>query len=221
MRVLIIGANGKIGQQLVSEMQNDSNFSPVAMVRQTIQYQTLLSQGIETALGNLENSVDSLSKLMIENKIEAVVFTAGSGGHTGADKTVLIDLDGAIKSMKAAKQSGIERFVIISSFASNLWHENHVPESVKSLGYYSAAKFYADEWLKNSSLDYTIIRPGRLTDNQATGHIQIGQLTEASEISRADVANVIIEVLNNEQTIKKDFDVVNGSTPIALALKQI
>jgi uncharacterized protein YbjT (DUF2867 family) len=125
-------------------------------------------------------------------------------------------LDGAVKSIEAAKQAGAKRFIIVS--AIGVHHRENWRGSVP---YYSAAKHYADVWLKNSGLDYTIIRPGRLTDDPGTGKVKIAVDLERGEIPRDDVASTIVASLNNNHTIGKAFDMIGGETPIEDALKML
>jgi len=219
MNVLIIGANGQIGQLLVKKLQESSQYNPIAMIRKEEQLKKFEEQGVKTALIDLEGSIDGIAN--VAKDADAVVFTAGSGGHTGADKTMLIDLDGAIKSMKAAKQARVKRFIIVSGIGVHRWHDKSHLEWMDSSPVYSAAKYYADVWLESSGLDYTIIRPGSLTNNPGTGKVKVADDLEHKQISREDVASAIIASLENDQTIGKAFDLVGGVTPIEEALRTL
>ncbi|MDZ7834077.1 MAG: NAD(P)H-binding protein [Alkalibacterium sp.] len=117
MNVLIVGANGQIGQHLVDELKNEGKHTPIAFVRKEEQVEKFKEQGVEARLGNLEDSVAEIKARM--DGIDAVVFTAGSGGSTGYDKTLLIDLDGAVKVIEATKAAGINRFVMVSAFGAD------------------------------------------------------------------------------------------------------
>lgn len=117
MKVLVIGANGQIGQLIVENLQAADGFSPVAMVRKEEQKAGLKEKGITSVLADLEGPVEDLTKAM--KGCDAVVFTAGSGGKTGADKTLLIDLDGAVKCVEAAEAANVKRFVMISALQAN------------------------------------------------------------------------------------------------------
>lgn len=220
MKVLVMGANGQIGKLVVKKLQ-ESFHTPIAMVRDSDQIEQFSHQGIVAVLGDLEHSIDSLQTVMEESNAEAVVFSAGSGGHTGADKTILIDLDGAIKAIQAAERVGVERFIMISAIGVHRWHDPAVSSSIKSGSYYSAAKYYADHWLQESLLDYTIIRPGKLTNDHGIGKIDLGKDLPFNEISRQDVASVIVASLSNSQTIRKAFDITNGEMSIQNALDTI
>lgn len=220
MRVLVIGANGQIGRILIEKLQELADFTPIAMVRKAEQVEAFQNQGIEAVLGDLEGTIDEMASLFLAKKADAIVFTAGSGGKTGADKTMLIDLDGAVKSIKAAEKAGIKRYIMVSAFGVNHWHDNEVPAGVKQLSYYSAAKYYADLFVEASSLDYTILRPTGLTNESEKKHIAIGEQLVEKTISRADVAQVIIEALKNDRTIGKAFTISSGELVIDQALNE-
>ncbi|MTD39031.1 NAD(P)H-binding protein [Erwinia sp. CPCC 100877] len=221
MRVLVIGANGQIGRILVNKLQELKNFTPVAMVRNPEQAAAFQSQGVEAVLGDLEGTIDDMAKLFVDENADAIVFTAGSGGKTGADKTMLIDLDGAVKSVKAAEQAGIKRYIMVSAFGVNHWHDNEVPAGVKQLSYYSAAKYYADLFVAHSSLDYTIIRPTALTNEAGVNRIAVSEQTVQKTISRADVAQTIVAVLSEDKTIGQSFPLSSGPVAIEQAISSV
>ncbi|MCG7333621.1 MULTISPECIES: SDR family oxidoreductase [Staphylococcaceae] len=219
MNVLVIGANGQVGQHLVRKLQQSADHHAVAMVRKKEQAVKFEEQGVKTALVDLEGSIDEIANAMKD--VDAVVFTAGSGEDTGADKLLLIDLDGAIKSMKAAEQVGVKRFVIVSGLNIQKFHDNNHADWMKDLMAYGAAKYYADAWLEHSKLEYTIVRPGGLTNEPGTGKVKVATDLDFAPISREDVASVIIASLNDKKTIGKAFDVIGGDSPIEQVLKTL
>lgn len=207
MKTLVVGANGKIGKILVDLLKEEDKHTVRAMVRSSEQKEAYTSQGVEAVLADLEGSVDELSKAM--EGCDAIVFTAGSGGSTGADKTLLIDLDGAVKTIEAAEKAGIERFIMVSALQAQTrenWNEHILP--------YYVAKHYADRMLLASKLNYTIIRPGGLTDEPGTGLVQIEENLMRGYIPRADVANVIVASLDDSRTYKRSFDLVSGEAQL-------
>lgn len=217
MNVLIVGANGQIGQHLVDELKEGGQHTPIAFVRKDEQVKAFEDKGVEARLGNLEDSIEKISKTMKD--IDAVVFTAGSGGSTGYDKTLLIDLDGAVKVVEAAKNSGIDRFVMVGAFRSD-----NRRQWVKDMKPYFAAKYYADMWLINSGLTYTIVRPGNLENEDSIGTVVAGEATKKAKvytIPRIDVAKVIAESLENEATYNKVFDLLTGEDEIKDALNKL
>jgi nucleoside-diphosphate-sugar epimerase len=214
MNVLVVGSNGQIGKHVVRKIQDTNEHTAIAMVRREEQMAQFEEQGAKTELVDLEGSIDDIAGAA--KSADAVVFTAGSGGHTGADKTMMIDLDGAIKSMEAAKQAGVKRFVIVSAIGV---HDRD--KWMSGAPYYSAAKHYADVWLEKSGLDYTIIRPGGLTNDNGTGKVKVAVDLERGQIPREDVASAIVASLENDHTIGKAFDMIGGETPIEDALKTL
>lgn len=216
MNVLVVGANGQIGQHLVAKLQESPKHEPIAMVRKEEQVEEFEKQRVKTVLTDLEGTVDEIAKAAVG--ADAIVFTAGSGGSTGADKTMLIDFDGAVKSMKAAEKVGITRFILISAIGVQHWHEREHLAWMDRGPHYSAAKHYADVWLENSPLDYTVIRPGGLTNDPGTERVAIAPTLEYDKVPREDVASVVVASLDNPQTIGKSFDLTGGQKTIEEAL---
>ncbi|WP_053218810.1 SDR family oxidoreductase [Virgibacillus senegalensis] len=216
MKVLVVGANGQIGKHLVKILQNKDSLKAKAMIRKQEQASFFEDLGAETAVVDLEQNTESIAKAA--EGVDAIVFTAGSGPHTGKDKTIMIDLDGAVKTIEAAKTAGVKRFIMISSFDTT---REAIQAAPSSFAPYVAAKHYADEWLKNTNLDYTIIHPGALTNEQGTGEVKAATEVERGEIPREDVAGVIAATLENDSTIGKEFQVVGGSTTIKEAVSSL
>ena len=214
MKVFVVGANGQIGRHLIQKLKKNEEHTPKAMVRNEAQSLQLKNEGIETVIANLEDKVETIADAI--KGCDAIVFTAGSGGKTGADKTLLIDLDGAVKTMEAAEKVGIKRFIIVSALQAH--HRENWNESIKP---YYVAKHYADRVLVSSDLDYTIIRPGGLLNEPGTGKVSIAENLQRGAISREDVAELIIACLNEKNTLRRSFDVVAGETPINVAIKQL
>ncbi|MGN7311948.1 SDR family oxidoreductase [Alkalicoccobacillus gibsonii] len=214
MKVLVVGANGQIGKQVVEKIQKEGKHTAKAVVRKEEQLSQFQDLGAETALVDLEGSIDDIAEAA--KGTDAVIFAAGSGGHTGADKTILIDLDGAIKTVEAAKQAGVKRFLMVSAIGVHR-RENWSSE----IQHYSAAKHYADIWLENSGLDYTIVRPGGLTNDEGTGKVVAGKDLDRGYIPREDVANTLVAALDEESVINKGFDLVSGDRSVEEALKEV
>lgn len=216
MKVFVIGANGQVAHHFADFVQNEDKIEEVAMIRNTDQKPFFEERGIETVhLDLVKDSIDDIAQAMKGS--DAVLFSAGAGG-SGYDQTILIDLDGAIKAMAAAEQAGIKRFVMVSTFRTG--REEMSKEH--SLQIYTIAKHYADEWLKNrTNLDWTIVHPGILVNTDGTNQIKVGNDFEINEIPRQDVARVLIEVLTNDHTIKKEFEVLAGEDSAEEALSKL
>ncbi|MFJ7977048.1 SDR family oxidoreductase [Peribacillus sp. NPDC096379] len=212
MKVFVVGANGQIGKHLVHLLIESNEHTVRAMVRKEEQAKDFEKFGVEAKLANLEGSVEEIAEAA--KGCDAVVFTAGSGGHTGADKTILIDLDGAAKTIEAAEKIGIQRFIMVSAIYANR------RENWSSIKHYLAAKHYADKILEQSSLTYTIIRPGGLLNEPATGKVSIAENLSAASIPREDVAKTIMATLTAENTFNRSFDLVSGEDLISEALNK-
>lgn len=133
-----------------------------------------------------------------------------------ADKTLLVDLDGAAKTIEAAEKAGIQRFIMISALQAH--HRENWNEAIKP---YYVAKHYADKILERSSLTYTIIRPGGLLNEPGTGKIKAAENLERGTIPREDVAATAAAALSEERTFRRSFDLLSGETAIAEAIKAI
>ncbi|MBM7656282.1 SDR family oxidoreductase [Neobacillus cucumis] len=212
MKVFVVGAHGKIGTQLIRILSKSNKHTVRAMVREAEQAYNFQSFGIETAIVNLEESVEQIAEGAMG--CDAIVFTAGSGGHTGADKTLLVDLDGAVKTIEAAAEAKIKRFIMVSALQAH--RRENWKEGIKP---YYVAKYYADKMLEQSNLTYTIIRPGGLLDSEGTGSISVAENIKSGMISREDVAKTIIASLDEGNTFYKAFDLVSGEISITEALK--
>ncbi|PXX89593.1 NAD-dependent dehydratase [Marinobacter vulgaris] len=212
MHVFIAGANGQIGQHLLQEMA-DSDHEARALVRHQDQGPELQQMGAtETVLGDLEQDCSEAMR-----GCDAVIFTAGSGPHTGPDKTIDVDQDGAIRLVDTARAMGIKRFIMVSSMRAE--EPEKGPEKLR---HYLWAKHNADEHLKNSGLNYTIVRPGQLTNDDGTGKVAISsKMEDFGKISRQDVARVLLAALDSDKATNCVFDVVSGDTPILEALSKL
>lgn len=215
MKVLVIGANGQIGKQVVNLLQENNEHTVRAMVRDQAQATALQEQGVEAVIANLEGSVEEIATAM--QGCDAIIFSAGSGGHTGPDKTLLVDLDGAVKSMEAAEKVGVNRYVMVSAIQAHN-RESWANSPIKP---YMVAKHFADKALVTSNLNFTIVRPGGLTNEAGTGRISVSENLQRESIPREDVAQTLIAVLDEENTYKRSFDLVSGDTAITDALKNL
>lgn len=211
MTVLVIGAGGHVGHLIVSQLK-DQGQDVVAAPHKEADAKRFKTQGTKAVSFDLLKSVQELAKKM--SGIDTVVFSAGAGG-TGVDKTILVDLDGAVKSMQAAQSAGIKRYIMVSAIGAD--HRN---QWMKSLLPYYVAKFYANVWLKHTDLNYTILEPGLLTFDKPTGNIQTQPSQKGGKISRGDVAATVVASLKTPQTIGKTITLVSGNQPIEKALTQ-
>ncbi|GAB2535898.1 SDR family oxidoreductase [Gracilibacillus alcaliphilus] len=216
MKILVVGANGQIGKHLVRLIQEDDGSQARAVIRKEEQADFFKELGAEVAIVDLEGEIEEIAKAAED--VDAVVFTAGSGPKTGKDKTLMIDLDGAVKTIQAAEQASVKRFIMISSFDTS---REAIQAASESFAPYVVAKHYADQWLLTTDLDYTIIHPGMLTNDPGTNQVELGEEVERGEVAREDIAATILATLKTDSTIGKRFQVVAGTTPIEEAVTSI
>ncbi len=206
MDVAIAGGHGKIGLRLGRLLATEGH-RVRGLIRNPNQAEDLRAVGVEPVLCDLEGAAD-VSKAV--RGADAVVFAAGAGPGSGAERKWTMDLGGALKLIEAAKAEGIGRYLMISARGA----ANPPAAGGQVYGEYLRAKAEADRALIESGLDYTIVRPGRLTDDPSTGRVNVGSSVERGEVSRADVAAAMVATLPAENTIGKTFELVSGDTPI-------
>ena len=211
MKVLVVGANGKVGTLLCGKLWGAHDFSPVALIRDHRQQTKFTAIGVPAVTGDLEEGV---AKYLAG--LDAVVFTAGSGSKTGPEKTTDVDQNAAIRLMEDCEQQNVKRFVMISAIGAD-------PNSQSDrIQHYLRAKGHADVRLRSSKLDYTILAPGTLNDEKGTGQIQASEkLPHHGFIPREDLAAVIVETLRNYMTIGKTIELISGSKKIKPALAEV
>jgi uncharacterized protein YbjT (DUF2867 family) len=214
-RVAVVGGNGQIAR-LLHPILIGAGHQPVALVRRQEQADGLRADGVEARLLDIENSGEKDFAVAFEG-CDAVVFAAGGGPDGNVDRKRTVDLEGSLKSIAGAAQAGISRFVQIS--AINV--DEPVPADAGDVWTaYVEAKRAADAALRASDLDWTILRPGRLTDEAATGLVALGPDVPRGEIPRADVAAVVAASLDDDRTIGQQWNLVGGDRPIDVAISE-
>jgi len=209
-KVLVIGAHGQTGHHIINKLQ-DTSMTPVAGVRTNKQIKEFNELDIDARLVDVRQTVTEISTQL--QGIDAIVFSAGGG--------MMIDLDGKVKAAQAAQNSDIDRFVLVSAGGIQHFHDSDRLQWMNEYEEYSAAMYYGDMFVLNSDLDYTIIRPEHLTNESGTGKINLGSYLPHNNISREDVAEVVVASLQNDKTIKKAFDIENGTELISDALNNL
>jgi uncharacterized protein YbjT (DUF2867 family) len=208
VNVVIVGGHGKIAMRL-EKILAERGDSPRGIIRKTEQADDIEKIGAEPIVLDIEN-VDDIDDAFAG--ADAVVFAAGAGPGSGPARKLTVDYGGAVKSVAAAIAKEIRRFLIVSAIGAN--HPERWTDEMKP---YYEAKADADKFVAESGLDYTIVRPGRLTDDPGTGKVSVGGGGSGS-IAREDVALVLAEVLRADNTIGKGFDLLGGETSVAEAI---
>jgi uncharacterized protein YbjT (DUF2867 family) len=203
--VLIAGANGTTGRIIVQLLQDSDAYRPIAMVRKQEQKDQFEKENVSVVLADLEKDLSHSVK-----NVDKVIFAAGSKGKN----VIGVDQDGAKRLVDAAKDAGVKKFVMLSTMGAD---NPSVSEEMKD---YLKAKQNADNYLKDSGLHYSIVRPGALTDEEGTGKIILHEkLEDFGKITRADVAKTLVEVLEHDVMQNQVFEILAGETPVATAVR--
>lgn len=212
MEIAIAGGHGKIGLILGRTLAARGD-SVRGLIRNPEHGDDLRAAGVEPVLCDLELAGEDDVGAAVRGA-DAIVFAAGAGPGSGAERKRTMDLGGAVKLIAAAQAEGVSRYVIVSSMGA----ADPPAEGGGAFGEYLRAKGEADRALVASGLDYTIVRPGSLTDDAPTGRVAIAESLARGEIPRADVAAVLAAVLAAPNAIGKAFELVSGETPIEAAV---
>lgn len=211
-RIVVIGGHGKVALHL-ARILTERGDEVTSVFRNPDHADDVAATGAHPVVADIEAlNTDALAELLGGH--DAVVFSAGAGGGNPA-RTYAVDRDAAIRVIDAAEQAAVRRFVMVSYFGAGPDHG--VPQGDPFFPY-AEAKAAADSHLRASELDWTILGPGRLTLEPATGRIALGAAARGQEVSREDVALVAAAALADESTIGRTIEFNNGDLPIAQAL---
>jgi uncharacterized protein YbjT (DUF2867 family) len=210
MDVLVAGGHGKIGLRLLKLLAERGDRAR-GLIRNPDQAPDLEAVGAEAVVFDLEHG-DGLAEHV--RGADAVVFAAGAGPGSGPERKRTMDLGGAVKLIDAAKEAGVRRYLMVSSIGA------HDPSSGSGpMAPYLEAKHEADEALIASGLDYTIVRPGSLTDDPGTGRVTVTtEFGNRGRVPRDDVAAALLAALELDNTIGTAFELFEGETPVEEAL---
>ena len=215
-RIAIVGAHGKVAQQLMRVLY-DRGDDFVGLVRADEHAEDVYRLGGEGVLLDIEGAdVDAIAEAFAG--CDAVVFTAGAGAGSGIERKRTVDYEGSVKSAEAAAKAGIRRFVQVSAWGV----DSPVAEDAEPVWRaYVKAKRDAYARLRESGLDWTILRPGGLTFDEGTGRVQLGESVPRGSISREDVALLIAVCLGEDATIGRTWEAIAGDTPIEEAVRSL
>ncbi len=211
-RVVVIGGHGKVALHL-ERILSERGDEVTALNRNPDHAADIEAAGARPQVADVENmTTDQIADVLRGH--DAVVWSAGAGGGNPA-RTYAVDRDAAIRSMDAAAAAGVRRYVMVSYLGSRTDHG--VPQD-NSFFAYAEAKAAADEYLRGTDLDWTVLGPGTLTLEPGTGHIEVSQAPAATSVSREDVAAVVAAALADPTTVGRTIGFNSGGTPIAEAL---
>jgi nucleoside-diphosphate-sugar epimerase len=212
VRVAIAGAHGKIARRLTGWLVGRGD-TVIGLIRDPAHAEDIRASGGDPVVCDLEQAtVEEVTEAI--RGADAAVFAAGAGPGSGADRKLTMDRDGAIKLLEAAAAGGVRRYVIISSVGAE-----RPPDGDDVFSVYLRAKAGADAAVQASDRDWTIVRPGRLTDDPGTAGVRIESTPFRGRIPRDDVAAVLAELLQAPRASRRVLYVNGGDKPIAQALR--
>lgn len=214
MRVVIAGGHGKIALLLERRLAERGD-EAVGLVRNPAHVADVEATGARAVVCDLESAtVDELRQHLVG--ADAVVFAAGAGPGSGEARKDTVDRAAAVLVADAAIAAGVRRHLQISSINADAAPP---PGEGDVFGAYLRAKKAAEDDLRARKLDWTILRPGRLTDDPPTGTVRLGPKVESGAVTRADVAAVVVALLDEPASVGQVLELVGGDTPISEAIR--
>lgn len=214
MSVAIAGGHGQIALQLARRLSGRGE-SVLSLIRNPDHGDDIRALGAEPVVCDLEQTEAADIASVIQG-VSAVVFAAGAGPGSGAERKWTVDRDGAIKLLEAAVQAGAPRYLMVSSTGAEAPPDNDDVFSV-----YLQAKAQADAAVQASDRAWTIVRPGRLTDDPGTGRVRLDPEPFRGQVPRADVAAVLDALLEGDRAVGQVLYLSAGEDGIEQALRAL
>jgi uncharacterized protein YbjT (DUF2867 family) len=214
MDVAIAGAHGQVARHLTRLLAARGD-RVRGLIRNPDHAGDVQADGAEPVVCDLESAGAEEVTAAIAGA-DAVVFAAGAGAGSGAARKLTVDRDGAVALLEAARAAGVERYVIVSSVGAE-----SPPDDYDVFSVYLRAKAEADAAVKASDRAWTIVRPGPLTDDPATGRVWLGTDPFRDAVTREDVAAVLAAVLGEPRSAGKVLYLAEGDVPVAEALAAV
>ncbi|AKV55772.1 NAD-dependent epimerase/dehydratase [Bifidobacterium actinocoloniiforme DSM 22766] len=214
MNIIVVGASGRVGRACVRRLEAQGRHV-IACARHLDGIEA--SELVTPVAFDMAAPLNAMITVFKDAQADAIIFTAGS---RGAD-VIHVDALGAIKTMEAAKGAGIKRYVLLGAlFAAELerWDEPEVKRAIDQLPDYYPAKYFADDHLMHSGLDYTIVEPGALVEEARTGAVNVDG-RQTGPIAIEDVAAMLVDSLGQLGSVGRVYQIIQGDTPIAQALQ--
>ena len=212
IEVAVVGGHGKVALRLL-RLLSERGDRARGLIRNPDHASDVEETGATAVGADIENlDADAVARSIAG--VDAVVFAAGAGAGSGPARKRTVDYGGAVKLIEAARLNQISRYLLVSAIGAN--HPESWSDEMRP---YYEAKAEADRELAASGLDYTIVRPGGLTDDPGTEHVSAApDLGRYGRIPREDVAATLVACLDEPATVGKAFDLLSGETPIREAL---
>ena len=214
MRIVIAGAHGKIARELGARLAKRGD-SVLGLIRNPDHAAELSELGMTPEVVDME-AVDAAGLAARLSGVDAAVFAAGAGPGSGAERKDTVDRAASVLLANSCQQAGIRRFVQVSSMGTR---NPNPPDVDPVFGAYLDAKRAAEQDLRQRDLAWTILRPGKLTDDPPTGRVKLGPEVARDAVTRSDVAEVLAALLDEPRTAGMALEVVNGEVPVADAVR--
>ncbi|MEW2631199.1 SDR family oxidoreductase [Streptomyces sp. NPDC048389] len=215
MRIVIAGGHGQIALRL-ERLLAAAGHEVAGIIRNRDQGDDLRAAGAEPVLLDLETaSVEEVAAVL--HGAGAAVFAAGAGPGSGTERKDTVDRGAAVLFADAAERAGVRRYIVVSSMGADAGHEGDDVFDV-----YLRAKGAADDYVRGrSGLDWTVLRPGQLTNDAGTGLVRLEASTGRGPVPRDDVAAVLAEMVDTPATAGLTLELISGSTPVSVAVKGV
>ncbi|MEV6005550.1 NAD(P)H-binding protein [Streptomyces sp. NPDC051976] len=216
MRTVIAGGHGQIALRLERLLAARGD-GVAGLIRNPAQADDLRAAGAEPVVLDLESAdVDAVAAALAG--ADAAVFAAGAGAGSGSARKQTVDLAAAVLFADAAERAGVRRYLVVSSMGANAQASGGDPE----FDAYLRAKGAADDDIRaRTALDWTILRPGALTDDPGTGRVLLAATTGRGSVTRDDVAAVLAELLTTPSTAGLTLNLIEGQTPVGVAVRNV
>ncbi|WP_406409856.1 SDR family oxidoreductase [Streptomyces halstedii] len=215
MRIVIAGGHGQIAMRLERLLAARGD-QAVGVIRDPKQSGDLQEAGADPLVLDLESAgVEEVAEAL--RGADAVVFAAGAGPNSGAERKDTVDRGAAVLFADAAERAGVRRYIVVSSMGAD---PDHGGDEVFDV--YQRAKGQADAYVRSrANLDWTILRPGMLTNDAGTGRVLLAVSTGRGPVPRDDVAAILLELLDTPATAGLTLELISGSTPVAVAVRDV
>ncbi|RSM66294.1 NAD-dependent dehydratase [Amycolatopsis sp. WAC 01376] len=216
MRVVIAGGHGQIALKL-EKLLAERGDQAVGIVRNPGHVADLEAVGAEAVVLDLEKSdVDAVAKAL--DGADAAIFSAGAGPGSGTARKDTVDRAAAELFATSSERAGVRRHIQVGSMGADKWETADVPDDFRI---YLKAKKAAEDDLRARDLDWTILRPGQLTNDEGTGKVLIAESTGRGPIPRQDVAAILVALLDNPATAGRVLEAISGDTAISQAFSAL